>query len=56
MNLQSNHGGIKIHEIPEKYIQNGELKVSNNESDSEDEDERTTLAPPKEVMWQYYIS
>lgn len=30
--------------------------MSNNESDSEDEDERTTLAPPKEVMRQYYIN
>jgi len=50
----SNHGGIKIHEIPHQYLQNGELNVTNN--DEEDSDILTTPKDEVKVEMNWNIS
>ena len=53
--IQANHGGIKVHEIPEKYLADGELKVKDDDSDDEEDMiSSTAVARAKEVCSFYY--
>lgn len=39
----SNHGGIKIHEIPEKYMKDGELCIGDDDVDDDDDNDDDTF-------------